>query len=69
MGWPARFWRLSQTETPARRSHDPKLDLSKDGAALIDGVVKLIASEGGAGPAPPPSSTPTVEAIAYSALA
>ena len=62
-------------ETLARKIHNPKLDFATDaggvGAALIDGVVKLIASEaeGGAKPAPAAApKPPAFEAIAFSAV-
>ena len=62
--------RLGLEEVLGQKIRDPKLDFSREGAALIDGVVSLIASEGGAAPAtaPPPPKAPTVEAIAYSAV-
>jgi hypothetical protein len=62
-------------ETLARKIHNPKLDFAAEaggaGAALIDGVVKLIASEaaGAASPAPPAAPPPPAfQAIAYSAV-
>jgi uncharacterized membrane protein YgcG len=61
--------RLNLEQVLGQKIRQPKLDFSKEGAALIDGVVHLVASEGGAPPAPTQlARPPAVEAIAYSAL-
>ena len=60
--------RQSLEETLALKIRQPSLDFSREGKALIEGVVGLLASEGGAAPPPGPPAASTVQTIAYSVL-
>ena len=44
------------------------MDFSREGAALIDAVVRLVAGEGAGAAPPPPKPASTVSTVAYSVL-
>ena len=55
-------------ETLRLKIRNPALDFSREGDALIDAVVRLVAGEGAGAAPPPPKPVSTVSTVAYSLL-